>query len=339
MDWIADPTPGEWLRDRLDDVWLDMHSAVPRGFQAYARVFHRPQVRWLPDRPFPANEEWERLTEVEHLSLVGSFQEAQTTWAETAAAFGTTMHPLAQWQRIVRTPAGEDWNTRIGPDGREYTAPEDGQLDPERFAALAEHLLAHTRTPDDGVAALWEGWGDLVGSVRSPGSTAVFASGDDARHQAMLQQSIHDPFNNVFRKPTWHSGILSDEISQGPRLELPGREYVLFGGSLRAFADSTWVREVPWSDTHQNPTWSFAAEDADPAAEGRTEWITAQHPNLVWPGDRAWVMVSEIDFDSTVVAGSADLIRAICADPRLEALPIVEGSDLSWEADDLNRGS
>lgn len=46
--------------------------------------------------------------------------------------------------------------------------------------------------------------------------------------------------------------------------------------------------------------------------------------------------MSEVDFDSTVVAGSAELIRALCADERLEALPITEGADLGWNGDEVN---
>ncbi|WP_244632259.1 hypothetical protein [Microbacterium sp. Se63.02b] len=49
------------------------------------------------------------------------------------------------------------------------------------------------------------------------------------------------------------------------------------------------------------------------------------------------MMVSEVDFDSTIVAGSAALIDAICADQRLEAFAIPEGADLTWDADTVNR--
>jgi len=48
-------------------------------------------------------------------------------------------------------------------------------------------------------------------------------------------------------------------------------------------------------------------------------------------------MVSEIDYDSTIVAGSPDLIRAICTDARLEAKALREGADLTWDADEVNR--
>lgn len=48
-------------------------------------------------------------------------------------------------------------------------------------------------------------------------------------------------------------------------------------------------------------------------------------------------MVSEVDYDSTIVAGSAALVAAICAEPGLEALEIPSGADLSWNADEVNR--
>jgi hypothetical protein len=48
-------------------------------------------------------------------------------------------------------------------------------------------------------------------------------------------------------------------------------------------------------------------------------------------------MVSEIDYDSTIVAGSPALVAAICADERLEAFAIRENADLTWDADEVNR--
>ena len=104
----------------------------------------------------------------------------------------------------------------------------------------------------------------------------------------MLGQSTRDPFNKVFGKPTWQPGILSDEISKGPRLELPAREYVLFRGGVAELADPEWVARSPWRDREQE-------EHGFPPS--------AQAPALVWPEDRAWVLVSEVDYDSTIVAG------------------------------------
>jgi hypothetical protein len=232
------------------------------------------------------------------------------------------MHPLAQWQSIVRTPPGDDWNTRISPDGREFTAPEEGHLEPELLAAVAEHLVVHTATPDAGVAALWEGWGDLLGHLGHGPSRLFFEVGGDAAHQQLLERSIHDPLNNGFRTPTWQEGILSREISEAPRLELPDRGYVLFSASAREFAAPGWVLTAPWRDL---------------PAEERGFPPQAHSPGILWPDDHAWVLVSEIDFDSTVVAGSAELIAALCADDRIEALPIPADASLAWDADEVNR--
>jgi hypothetical protein len=328
MEWMANPDVGAWLREHLDASATTMHVAVPHGYPAYARVFHPAVVRTLPDRPVPTHDEWDRMPDAERQRLTGQFVAAPATWAETAEAFGTTMHPFAQWQRIVRTPADEGWQTRVAPDGREFHAPIEGDLDAGALAALARHLVAHTETPDAGYAALWDGWGGLLGFFGGTPSRAALAFDGDPHHQEMLNRSTHDPFNNVFRKPTWQDGILSREISEGPRLELPDRKHVLFSAPPRAFADPEWVLQAPWRD----PSSGSGTQGADPGFP-----VPTQSPNILWPEDRAWVLVSEVDFDSTIVAGSDELIGEICADDRLEALQIPEGTDLTWDADQVNR--
>lgn len=44
-------------------------------------------------------------------------------------------------------------------------------------------------------------------------------------------------------------------------------------------------------------------------------------PNLWWPKDRSWIVVTEIDYAWTYVGGTAELISAICESVQLEALP------------------
>lgn len=320
MEWIADPATGAWLAERLDGGLAEsMHAVVPRGYEAYARVFHPASVQPLPGRAAPSASEWERMPAADRQRLL---EGEPATWAEIAAVFGTSFHPLAQWQSLVRTPVGEDWRTRPTPDGREVLGPDEGQLEPAVLAAVARHLVDHTTTPDAGVAALWEGWGDLVGHLGHAPSRSLLAISDDPAHQEMLGRSIHDPLNNAFRKPTWQEGILSREISEGPRLRLPGRDHVLFTASARDLADTDWALRAPWRDL---------------PAEQHGFPPSAYSPSILWPDDRAWVLVSEIDFDSTIIAGSTALIAAICADERIEALPIPADADLTWDADPVNR--
>ncbi|KQZ23840.1 hypothetical protein ASD43_05325 [Microbacterium sp. Root553] len=323
MHWMSDTSAGDWLREHLDDPWnATMHAVVPHGFAAYARILHPGTVRALPDRPVPSQEEYERMSEEERLSLLDQYIDEPVTWAETASAFDTTLHPLAQWQRIVRTPTDGDWNLRLSPDGREFTGPMEGEIAPETLSIIASHLVSHTTTPDAGLAALWAGRGDLVGFLGHSPSRGFLTFSDDPNHQAMLDRSIHDPLNNSFRKPTWQEGILSREISEGPRFHLPGRDHVLFRGAISDFTRPDWVLHVPWRDLP-------GEEHGFPPA--------AQTPSILWPDDRAWILVSEIDYDSTIVAGSGALIAAICADERLEAFPIPENADLTWDADEVNR--
>jgi hypothetical protein len=108
--------------------------------------------------------------------------------------------------------------------------------------------------------------------------------------------------------PTANDPISNGAILDGPRLRLPSRDYVLFRGPLAAAAavGRRW-----------DPHW-------------------AQSPNLFWPADRSWCVASEIDFDSTLVAGPAALIDGVLADPALEAWRVGPGDSLAYDADTIN---
>ena len=47
-------------------------------------------------------------------------------------------------------------------------------------------------------------------------------------------------------------------------------------------------------------------------------------------------MASELDFDSTLVGGSAELVERILATPALDAWPIQADSSLAVDADRIN---
>lgn len=97
------------------------------------------------------------------------------------------------------------------------------------------------------------------------------------------------------------------EVVNGPRLRHPNRDYLLFSGPLLA---ATEIGD-------QNGIWS-------------------QSPNLFWPADQAWCVATEIDFDSTLVAGSSELIAAVLAEPALEAWPVNPDDSLAHDGDTLN---
>jgi len=332
MEWTADVSVGDWLRGRLDDVedWDGtLHGVVPRGFPAYARVFHpaardRPVGAEWPVEPYSDHRAWDAF-HAAHPDL--EIHDERVDWATTAAAMGTTMHPLAQWGSLVRIDrfAHREDDPRDA-DGWRYQDPEEGGMPADVLAALASVLAAHTSTPDDGFVALWEGHGGLLGHLGRSPSRVFFQVGEGSpeigRHNEILGRSIPDRFNDVFRRKTWQDGILSREISEGPRLELPARGHVLFRGGIAELADPAWVLDVPWRDR---------------VSEAHGFPPDAQTPSIIWPADRAWVSITEVDHDSTIVGGTPALVAALASDPRLEAHEIPAGATLFFDSDEVNR--
>lgn len=94
------------------------------------------------------------------------------------------------------------------------------------------------------------------------------------------------------------------------RVRLPGRDYVLLEGPLSAAT--------------QIGNW------------GSPTWFLPQSPNLFWPADRAWCAATEIDFDSTLVGGSTELIQAILDTAAFDAWNVGPDDSLAADADTIN---
>lgn len=114
--WVPDLERGEWLRPMEAEPPGSILSVVPRGFEAYARVFH-PVDR---DRPRQTRT-WQGLDETTYSEGVddieASLETERTTWTQAAESFGTTMHAQAQYARLVRRDYGEV-DGAIAADGR-----------------------------------------------------------------------------------------------------------------------------------------------------------------------------------------------------------------------------
>ena len=341
FEWVPDLARGEWLRPVEDEPFGSILSVVPRGFEAYARIFH-PVER---DRP-RATKSWygvDRETFYDGLGVIEDHDDLleteRATWADAAASFNTTLHAEAQYARLVRGDYGDDGG--IAADGWSYDSPAEGCLDTLSLAAASEVLARHTTTPDSGVAAIWEGWGGLVssGGVRylavepmagwpddyPDGTAAPLASPSfrdrlaaatrrglaRARYQirALRRPDLNDPVPGT--------GLLSPEVASGPHFDLhgdSGRHYILFEAGANSFADPAWPDRAPWIDGNR---WS-------------------QSPSIIWPDDHSWVLATEIDFDSTLVAGTTELIRELVQTPGLEVFPIRIDADLTWGGDRIN---
>ncbi|MHA7175365.1 hypothetical protein ACX80D_01800 [Arthrobacter sp. Sr24] len=235
------------------------------------------------------------------LPAQGAIEHQRVGWSAVAQAFAKHMHPLAQFHRLKgpETP-------RLGPldaDGWRYTDPDTGNLGVPVLSAVAAHLCARTATPDQGVTGIWDGYGGLT----SASGYAEVTFTDDGGWQ--------DSSSGATQSSEPGSGLIPADVVSAGTLDLPGRCYYLFDTPPEIYTGADWVNHAPW---HHSPT-------------------RPQSPNLLWPADHAWVLVTEIDFDSTVVGGSAELIAAIVQDPNIEALVLPAGADLTWDADQPNR--
>jgi hypothetical protein len=95
------------------------------------------------------------------------------------------------------------------------------------------------------------------------------------------------------------------------RFELPGRAYYLFTGPLR--------------DALRLGNW------------GSKDWFLSRSPSLFWPADQSWCVASEIDFDSTLIAGTATLVDEIVQSDELEAWPVNPRDSLAFDGDTINK--
>lgn len=94
------------------------------------------------------------------------------------------------------------------------------------------------------------------------------------------------------------------------------RRYLVVTGPLEAITRPLWH--------HDEPTAAF-----HPLNRTASIW---------WPQDRAWCVVSEIDFAWTYVGGTEACVRAVLEDPRIEALPARPTDRADVHGDLVNTG-
>ncbi|MFI5086032.1 MAG: hypothetical protein ACHP7K_08890 [Actinomycetales bacterium] len=223
---------------------------------------------------------------------------SELRWRDVTEQQGTRWHPRMQWASVAGSLAGAVYR------GGYWDAadPRPGILDPTQRSLLARVLTAHTGTPQDAYFALWEGYGWL----HSGASVTVVYTGDgegtgEDREALAAREALN--------RPAFAAGQLD-----APRLDIADgcRAYHLFRGPVADYAGDTWGSVQP------------AARE--------------QSANLAWPADRRWCLATEIDFDSTLIGGSAALVDAVVAHPGLEAARVTPGTSLQWNADTVNPG-
>lgn len=119
-----------------------------------------------------------------------------------------------------------------------------------------------------------------------------------------------------------------------PLLELPyDRSHIVLAGPLSAVDQIMY----DWSRADSIMMTQVARHGEVLAPERESSsFLQREAPNLIWPGDHSWFVASEVDFDSTLVGGSAVLINAIIESSKLEARRIRPTDSLADDADTVN---
>lgn len=155
-----------------------------------------------------------------------------------------------------------------------------GSFPRDELLALTGLLQGHTSADERCYFAVWDGFGQLHG-----GSAWSQVTSDG--------RTTHLP------------GLVPNEVLAGPRLQLPGRTYLLAAGSLRD---------------------GVAIFDA----------LHDQSPNLWWPESRRWCVATEIDFGWTYVGGPQHLVDELVASEDLEAMRTEPTHGVTFASDLLN---
>ena len=184
-------------------------------------------------------------------------------WSGYPLAADSPFHAVAL--RLEETEEPPPWGSGQGP--------RQGSLEPDEADALVDVLRRHTGTPDRCWFCIWDGYGWE----------------DEARSATRGEPGgrLDDP-------------AVPPAVREGPRVELSGRNYLLYSGPIEA---------------------ALAFVDSE-----------GQSPNLFWSEDRSWCVATEVDFSSTYVGGSNQLRDELLGHELIEALG-AEPNDATYRVD------
>jgi hypothetical protein len=290
------------------------------GSPSYARIGRPSFAEPVP----PSAAIWLRLmSAVETWRLVGDRDPRQATLRvsdDVSAAAWIGRRLGGDFGAVIRSvPSGYPAYARIchpaaDRDGAPVTWGEVAQVTGRQIHPLMQwHAVAGSPDPLNIRGSLWSGsepkQGHLVSELLGRLCELL------ADHTTTVQRCFFCLWQGygLTRGPSAIpvSPALSFKGARRRRVHLSGRDHVLLAGPLPAALQIGW--------------WHSA------------NWFEPRSPNLFWPADQAWCVASEIDFDSTLIGGSTELIDAILHAPRFDSWPLQPDDSLAAYSDCVNR--
>jgi hypothetical protein len=180
--------------------------------------------------------------------------------------------------------------------------------------------------PNDGSGVKWMGSDPPIGTMGIETLDALCEV--LANHSAEVTRC----FFGLCAIHGWLDSFSAEKLP--PLLELPyDRNHIVLTGPLSAvdqivdnlFSDPS-IQIEPIGKHNQDL----------PAPLDPSQLLQREAPSLIWPVDESWFVVTDVDFDSTLVGGDAALIDAIVKSPKLEAWHVRPTDSLADSADQVN---
>lgn len=225
------------------------------------------------------------------------------SWADVAALTGRTAHRTMQWPSIRGdSPDINDYPpAQVGESWVE--SPEEGKLPLELARSLWPLLEHHTQTPEECFFAIWEGFGGLPRIVHEAPSFEI-----PGRRFHLFEGAIHEIEQNFYTGSTYDDP--GRTVGVGIMFEIPDK--------TTAWPTAEEIEEL--------------IENAPPLELD----VHYQSANLWWPEGRAWCVATEIDFNTTYVAGTQALVDDLLAREGLEVYQVEPADAISYAADTVN---
>ena len=188
------------------------------------------------------------------------------------------------------------------------------------------HQLVGSSDPDNFAGSKWTGSGPRMGELEIEEldrlCRVLFEHTADSESCFFGLCVIHG----------WVEDALSSKERRKPQLRLPlGRDHVIFSGPLSA------VDQIGDANVNRPGLLEFGVDSTQATRQSSsTDHFWRKAPHLIWPMDRSWLVVSEVDFDSTLVGGTARLVKALVADPGLETYEVEPNTSLTAFSDQIN---
>jgi len=129
---------------------------------------------------------------------------------------------------------------------------------------------------------------------------------------------------------------------EAPAFEIPARKFHLFAGPLEAIEATFCTADHDEAVSMGTfVAYNLEEESLEDVQAGLADWVASLEPsyqsvNLWWPEDRAWCVATEIDFNTTYVAGTQRLVDVLLACETLEVYQVELTDGVAYNGDTLN---